>query len=255
MNDAELQAALAAEMRKRAVVIETPLAKLPPFSPQDAAVPFVKVSDGVLHWIVVERGEVLQHRETRDVHEWLYWVFNAVARDSASRWELTHRIEHVEFRLPRFCRHLELLARLDEGWADDTLASYWKTFESSPYDADDYPRDDAAPALPRRAGARRRGAGGGRRGGDHPCLRTRAAAHAHPGGHRDLRADRLPAALAVGRPDRDAACPGPMGAPAAGALADTTTSTRKPRTFGYAGSLAAAANAVSSRAMSGPAGM
>jgi Immunity protein 63 len=144
MNDAELQAVLTAEMRKGAAVIEAPVSELPPFAPQDAAVPFVKVSDGVLHWIVVERGEELDHRETRDVREWLSWVFRAVTRRLAARWELAHRIAYVESRLPIFCKHLELMARLDEGWAADALAAYRRTLTRSPYEAEGYPRDDEA---------------------------------------------------------------------------------------------------------------
>jgi hypothetical protein len=131
-------------MREAAAVIEAPLSALPGFSPQDAAVPFVRVTDGVLHWIVVERGEELQHRETRDVREWLYWVFDAVTWNLASQWELRHRIDYVESRLSIFCKQLELLAKLDDSWARTKLAYYQKVLTRSPYSSADYPRDARA---------------------------------------------------------------------------------------------------------------
>jgi hypothetical protein len=55
MTDAELRTLLSAEMARLAGVVEAPRESLPGFSPQDAAVPFVQVTDGELHWVVFER--------------------------------------------------------------------------------------------------------------------------------------------------------------------------------------------------------
>lgn len=142
MNDAQLRALMTERMLHMAEIIKASPKSLPGFVPKDAAVPFAKVGDGEMHWIVVERGEELDHRSTRDLHEWLSWVFVAVTRNEASRWELDNRIPYVESRLSIFCRQLELLARLDDEWADAKLADYMRTLARSPYGAEEYPRDE-----------------------------------------------------------------------------------------------------------------
>jgi hypothetical protein len=142
VTDAELQALMTERMLHLAKIIDASPESLPGFSPRDGAIPFGKVSDGEMHWITVERGQELERRTTRDLNEWLCWVFVGVTRDQAWLWERRNRIDYVEPRLSAFCRHLELLARLDEGWANAELAGYRKTLERSPYSAEDYPRDE-----------------------------------------------------------------------------------------------------------------
>jgi len=139
VTDAELQALMTERMLRLAAIVEAPRESLPGFFPQDAAVPFVKVADGEMHWIVVERGRELERRSTRDLRVWLSWVFGAVTWNQASRWELNNRVPYVESRLSIFCRHLELLGRLDEDWARAQLADYRRTLERSPFAADEYP--------------------------------------------------------------------------------------------------------------------
>jgi hypothetical protein len=140
VTDAELQAELTDRMAVLARIVDAPVQSLPGFTPKDSAIPFVQITDGELHWITVERGQELEHRTTRDQDTWLFWIFDGVTRDQAWSWERETRIAYVPSRLSAFCRHLELLARLDEGWAETVLAHYHRTLIRSPYGATENPR-------------------------------------------------------------------------------------------------------------------
>ncbi|MEE6264244.1 Imm63 family immunity protein [Streptomyces noursei] len=61
------------------------------FSRRDAALPSVEVHDGIIHWIVRERGRELQHRTTADLDEALHWIALDATSASSIRWELEQR--------------------------------------------------------------------------------------------------------------------------------------------------------------------
>ncbi|WP_459647501.1 Imm63 family immunity protein [Kitasatospora sp. Ki12] len=91
------------------------------FSHQDGAHPYLFVQDGVIHWVVEERGQVLQHRSTGDLDEALHWVALNATRSMATRWELGQRHRFPEGRDSRIgwlAKQVDLLRRLDPAWAE-----------------------------------------------------------------------------------------------------------------------------------------
>lgn len=85
----------------------------------DAGCPCIEIgSDGQLNWIVKERGQLLEHRTTRDPDELLYWSFEATTFSLASRWEARHRDEANDFRIGMWAKQAELLSRLNPRWAE-----------------------------------------------------------------------------------------------------------------------------------------
>lgn len=79
--------------------------------------PHIEVSsDGALHWVVCERGQEFQRRTTFSRDDLLYWTFEAVTAEMASRWEVQHRIETEDFRKQLFTKQFELPDSLDPAW-------------------------------------------------------------------------------------------------------------------------------------------
>ncbi|MFI8770396.1 Imm63 family immunity protein [Streptomyces sp. NPDC053792] len=94
-------------------------------SPQDAAGHFIDVRDGILHWVVVERGQELQRRTTGNLDELLHWVALDATFSMALRWELGQRASFStgrDTRIAWLAKQIELLRRLDTEWAEQFRA-------------------------------------------------------------------------------------------------------------------------------------
>ena len=84
----------------------------------DGGAPYIDITpDGELHWIVKERGRLLEHRTTHDPDELLYWSFVLATSTLASTWEARHRDESQDFRVLMWAKQGELLHRLNPVWA------------------------------------------------------------------------------------------------------------------------------------------
>ncbi|MCO8271506.1 immunity 63 family protein [Actinoplanes sp. TRM 88003] len=108
---------LRAEVDRLGALINAPTADLVAFEPRDAAHPYVQVdADGTYHWLVVERGQVLQDRTTTSRDEILYWSFDATTYAMAGVWATHHPVEEQEFRVTLWERQFALLRALDPEW-------------------------------------------------------------------------------------------------------------------------------------------
>ncbi|HEX8744531.1 MAG TPA: Imm63 family immunity protein [Thermoleophilaceae bacterium] len=93
--------------------------ELPTFGhSEDMARPHVEKREGKLALVVVERGQEQHRRETEDLDELMYWVFEGVTFSMACEWELRHRVEDQDSRILLFTKQLELLERLSRRWAE-----------------------------------------------------------------------------------------------------------------------------------------
>lgn len=106
---------LETEISRLAELIGASSYQLVSFNPYvDAGCPYIEIDeDGQLHWIVKERGQLLEHRTTRDPDELLYWAFQSTTFDLASHWEAQHRDDSKDFRVGLWARQAELLHRLN----------------------------------------------------------------------------------------------------------------------------------------------
>src|SRR5262249_6300723 len=100
--------------------IEAPPGFLPTFGrSEQSGRPHVEVSaNGAMHWVVCERGTEFERRTTFVRDELLYWVFDAVTFEMASRWELAHRKADEDFRKQMFLKQFQLLDALSPDWAE-----------------------------------------------------------------------------------------------------------------------------------------
>lgn len=109
------------DVNRLATKIEAPDHLLPTYGEsEDFARPHVEeVDDGLMAWVVVERGKELERRSTYDRKELLYWIFEAVTFSMASDYEASHRNddEDEDPRRLLFSRQLELLHTLEPRWA------------------------------------------------------------------------------------------------------------------------------------------
>lgn len=101
---------------------------------QDSGRPHIEVNQTGYHYIVIERGDVLEHRTTRDAQELLYHIFNAVTAELALRHVLAQNVESEDSRRLAFRREIELLSILSPEWADRRSREIQKILKEHPFD-------------------------------------------------------------------------------------------------------------------------
>ena len=112
--------AVRSQIEALAAKIAAPEGLLPTYDRSEhSGRPHIEVSaDGAMHWVVCERGQEYERKTTLSRDELLYWTFNAVTAEMASRWEAQHRIETEDFRKQMFTKQFELLDSLSPAWTD-----------------------------------------------------------------------------------------------------------------------------------------
>ncbi|MEQ7874726.1 Imm63 family immunity protein [Sphingomonas sp. ASV193] len=78
--------------------------------------PHIEV-DGAYHFIVRERGLEISRKQTDDLDELLYWIFEGLTARMSWDFELQHRRPFEDSRRQAFTKQLELLASLSSEWA------------------------------------------------------------------------------------------------------------------------------------------
>ncbi len=111
--------ALEAEISRLADLIGASGHDVVGFDPHiDAGCPYIEIgTDGQLHWIVKERGQLLEHRTTNDPDELLYWSFHSTTFSMASYWAARHGDKSQDFRVGLWAKQAQLLHRLNPVWA------------------------------------------------------------------------------------------------------------------------------------------
>jgi hypothetical protein len=106
------------EIARLAGVIGAPANEVVGFEPSiDLGTPYIEVQpSGSYHWIVKERGQVLEHRTTEDVDDVLFWSFESTTSSMASNWAAHHSSGEEDFRISMWRRQQELLAELSPAW-------------------------------------------------------------------------------------------------------------------------------------------
>ncbi|MGI4833636.1 MAG: Imm63 family immunity protein [Janthinobacterium lividum] len=99
-------------------LVQAPPELLPTFGHnRDFAYPEVRVDARGYHFVVIERGQELEHQVFPQLAELLFTVFSSVTFSLAGSYEVQHRRAGQDTRILLFARQVELLARLDASWA------------------------------------------------------------------------------------------------------------------------------------------
>lgn len=116
--------------------IDAPEDLLPTYGfSRDSACPHIEVGNsGSLHYVVVERGEILERRTTKILDDLLYWIFAMVTFEMASKYELENRIEDKDCRRIMFDKQEELLGILNEQWQKREHEEHKRILEKYPFD-------------------------------------------------------------------------------------------------------------------------
>jgi hypothetical protein len=94
--------------------------RIAPFltSPSHDGTPHVEYEGRTFFYVVTERGQEYERRETDYPDELLYWLAQHAASAAASDWELRHRREGEDSRRQCFQLEVELLAKVSNRWAE-----------------------------------------------------------------------------------------------------------------------------------------
>jgi hypothetical protein len=95
----------------------------------------VEVVDGMLHYVITERGAELRRRIASDSEELLYWLIDDVTFSISCNFKasLLHRLLRKDPRRARFKKHLELLERVNPSWAARKKVYYAEVLGRYPY--------------------------------------------------------------------------------------------------------------------------
>ena len=105
--------AIAAKYGLQIGLAETPLFG----TPQGDGSPYVEIGDAY-YFVVEERGIELERRETNDIDELLYWIFDGVTFSMSSDFELRNRRPGEDSRRQLFANQEELLGQLSGAWRE-----------------------------------------------------------------------------------------------------------------------------------------
>jgi hypothetical protein len=122
------------EIDRRAALIGASGDPLPTYGrTEDFGRPHIEVDSRGYHWVTVERGNELKRVTTRDLDQLLYTVFEAVTFSLACRYEVHHRVRGEDCRRQIFRHQVELLARLNPGWAERGASHQREILRDNPF--------------------------------------------------------------------------------------------------------------------------
>lgn len=114
----------------RLLGVERPLFTRPP---GDGS-PHVEYSGGEYAYVHTERGAEFGRRTSSSADDILYWLTLDVVLTLAADFEVAHRIPGRSFRRLLFEKELELLRRINPGWAERRQAEIATILARHPYD-------------------------------------------------------------------------------------------------------------------------
>jgi hypothetical protein len=115
--------------------IDAPKDLLPAFSFSERAEGqlSIEVDDLNYHLRAWDRDLLTINRQTPEIDELLYWVFELITFDMASNYEVNHRDEKIDFRRKLFSYQLSLLEKLSPKWKGICQANISEILRNHPY--------------------------------------------------------------------------------------------------------------------------
>ena len=119
-----------------ALRIAAPADLLPTYGhSRDFGYPHIEVeANGLLHYVIVERGEELERKTTHDLDELLYWIFASVTFSMAGKFEVKNRLKDKDSRRIMFEKQEELLGILSDAWRQKEREEHQRILERHPFD-------------------------------------------------------------------------------------------------------------------------
>jgi hypothetical protein len=98
--------------------------------------PHIEIDENGYNYVVSERGEEFERRQTKDIDKLLYWIFKQIVFIMASDYELENRKPNEDFRRQLFAKQIELMEQLDSKFVQWNKEELDKILEKSPYEDD-----------------------------------------------------------------------------------------------------------------------
>jgi len=116
------------------LLIEAPEELLPTYGiSRDFAYPHIEIDEIGYHFVIVERGEELNRKTSKDIDDLMYWVFESVTFSMASDYELKHRVENQDSRKLLFKTQLDMIGKISEKFAERLQAEFDQILKVAPY--------------------------------------------------------------------------------------------------------------------------
>lgn len=94
--------------------------------------PHVEYRNRIFAYVVTERGNEYERRETSDPDELLYWLVSDVTGQAAQRFELANRVVGRDSRR-LFAKHVELFENIRADWGHRKREEYERVLKEHPY--------------------------------------------------------------------------------------------------------------------------
>jgi hypothetical protein len=128
------KAILATKILDLASVISAPASMVPRIGvANDFAYPYILLDQNRFFYIVRERGEVLEQRETSDLEDLLSWVFQDLTFQMATEFERKNRAPHHDIRRLLWEHQLQLLDRLRPEWRIERQRQIDQILKENPF--------------------------------------------------------------------------------------------------------------------------
>lgn len=103
-------------------------------TPTDDGRPHLQFSDdGFVSLVVTERGQELSRKNSKDIDEILYWIFEPMAYSRAWDYELKHRVGDADSRRVVFPRALDEIGKISKDWREKMRAEQFEILEKNPF--------------------------------------------------------------------------------------------------------------------------
>lgn len=124
------------KVNELALKINAPTDLLPTYGQsRDFAYPHIEVDNvGLLHYVIVERGQELSRKTTNKLDDLLYWIFSGITFSMATDYELKNRIEDKDSRRIMFDKQEELLGILSDTWRQKESEDHKRILTNYPFD-------------------------------------------------------------------------------------------------------------------------
>ena len=107
----------------------------PTFGSSDhSSSPHIECSRDRFDYVVCEHEIEFERQSTDDIHVLLYWIFKDVTFALACDFELAHRKPRTDCRRLIFSRDEELMALINDGWAERLAAEHEAILKEHPFD-------------------------------------------------------------------------------------------------------------------------
>ncbi len=95
--------------------------------------PHIEVDDDGYHYVIIERGQIIEKRTSKDINDLLYWIFEGITFEMALEYELKNRIPNVDVRHLLFKKQLELLNRINNAFVERKKNEMEEILRNNPY--------------------------------------------------------------------------------------------------------------------------